>query len=396
MNYASKAPTPALVWPADVGDVPAEVFVRPDIFEAELETIFYGPYWHTVGHEAEIPNPGDFKTFDLGRVPLLIARGDDGQVRVFINACSHRQNQVETATCGHSKGFVCPYHRWTFKNDGSLLGCPGSEDFSPKFKKSEYGLKQVNMEIVAGLILVCLDDNPPDIDAYLDVGRENIEKTLGHEGGLKLLGYQKVRYACNWKVVMDNDGYHAPLLHTGFRLLGWQAGKGKQFYTPFTAGVASELSPGQASGGTLKDPSLIEFKDSAWDSYVTGIFPATIMVKHLDVFSVRFCVARSVDCTEIHYAYFAKNTDSEELEKHRVRQASNLLGPCGMISMEDAAIFARIQIASNARGTAIMQKGLKDLKTIPTEFYQNDETPNIPRWHDYRQIMGFPIEGEAQ
>lgn len=396
MNAEIKSPRPALDWPVDVGDVPTEVFVRPDIFEAELETIFYGPFWHTIGHEAEIPNPGDFKTIDLGRVPLLMARGDDGVVRVFINACSHRQNQVETAPCGHSKAFVCPYHRWTFKNDGSLLGCPGFDDFSPKFSKADYGLKQIRMENVYGLILVSLSDNPPDIDGYLDIGRENIEKQLNHEGGLKLLGYQKVRYACNWKVVMDNDGYHAPLLHTGFRLLGWQSGKGKQFYTPFTAGVASELTPGATASSALKDPSLIEFKSDQWNSFVTGIFPATIMVKHLDVISVRFCIPRAVDCTEIHYAYFAKNTDDEEMLRHRTRQASNLLGPCGMISMEDAAIFARIQIASEARGVAIMQKGLKDLKTIPTEFDQNDETPNIPRWHDYRAIMGFETKGEAK
>ena len=88
--------------------------------------------------------------------------------------------------------------------------------------------------------------------------------------------------------------------------------------------------------------------------------------------------------------------DSEEMVNHRARQASNLLGPCGMISMEDAAIFARIQIASKARGTAIMQKGVKDLRVMPTEFMQNDETPNIPRWHDYRKVMGFPMEGEEQ
>jgi anthranilate 1,2-dioxygenase large subunit len=396
MNIRVEKAKPDLIWPSDITDVPSEVFIRPDIFEAELETIFYGPYWHAVAHEAEIPKPGDFKTFDLGRVPLLIARGDDAEVRVFINACSHRQNQVETAPCGNSKGFECPYHRWTFKNDGSLAGCPGSEDFSPKFSKDAYGLKQVKMANVFGLILVSLSDSPPKIEDYLHRTAQNLEKQIGHKAGLKLLGYQKVSYGCNWKVIMDNDGYHAPLLHTGFRLLGWQSGGGQQFVTRFGGGVESQLKPGK-SVGILKDPSLIEFKDAQWDagSFVTGIFPATILVKHMDVISIRFPIARAVDCTEIHYAYFAKGDDSEETIKHRVRQASNLLGPCGMISMEDAAIFRRIQIASGARGTAIFQKGVKDLKAIPTEFLQNDESPNIPRWEDYRRLMGFRKEGEV-
>jgi len=395
MNIRAETTKPELVWPSDITDVPAEVFVRDDIFEAELEKIFYGPYWHAVAHEAEIPKPGDFKTFDVGRVPLLIARGDDGVVRAFINACTHRQNQVETATCGNRKGFECPYHRWTFKNDGSIAGAPGMEDFSPKFKREEYGLKQVKMANVFGLVFVSLGENPPKIEDYLDRGIQNIEKQLGHKAGLKLLGYQKVRYACNWKVIMDNDGYHAPLLHTGFRLLGWQSGKGEQFYTDFCGGVASQLVPGK-SVGILKDATLIEFRDSTADSgsFVTGIFPATIMVKHMDTISVRFPIARAADCTEIHYAYFAKNDDSEDTVRHRVRQASNLLGPCGMISMEDAAIFQRIQIASEARGIAILQKGVKDLNTVPTQFFQNDESPNIPRWDHYRRLMGFRKEGE--
>src|SRR3546814_15997119 len=99
MNDMTKVPRPALVWPADVGDVPAEVFVRPDIFEAELETIFYGPYWHTIGHEAEIPNKGAFKTSDTTPVPLLNARGEDGHGRVCLNASRHRQN---TANARHT------------------------------------------------------------------------------------------------------------------------------------------------------------------------------------------------------------------------------------------------------------------------------------------------------
>lgn len=396
MTIANETSAPELVWPADVTDIPKEIFVRPDIFERELKEIFYGPYWHPVAHAAEIPKAGDFKTFDLGRVPLLIARGDDDTIRVFINACSHRGNQVETAPCGNRKGFECPYHRWSFKNDGSLMNCPGSDDFSPKFNKETYGLKEVKTEELFGLILVTLSDNPPEFKNYIGKAAEIVEKQLGHEGGLKLLGYQKVQYASNWKAYMDNDGYHAPLLHTGFRLLGWQSGGGEQFYTEYChGGVESQLKPGKSTG-ILNDASLIEFKDATWNSgsFVCGINPITIIVKHLDTISVRFAIPRAVDCTEVHYAYFAKATDPEEMATHRVRQASNLLGPCGMISMEDAAIFQRIQVGSHSPGVATFQKGVKDLNTIPTQFLQNDETPNIPRWDFYRRIMGFRREGE--
>lgn len=389
---------PDLVWPSDVNDVPKEVFVRPDIFEQELKDIFYGPYWHPVAHAAEIPDPGDFKTFDLGRVPLLIARGNDGQVRVFINACSHRGNQVETAPCGNRKIFECPYHRWSFNNDGRLRGAPGIDDFSPKFSRESYGLKQLKTQEVYGLVLVTLSDEPIEFEGYLGHAAETLKNQLDHEGGLKLLGYQKVQYASNWKAYMDNDGYHAPLLHTGFRLLGWQVGGGRQFYTEYSHGGAeSQLKPGKSTG-VLNDPSLIDFKDAAWNSgsFVCGIFPITIIVKHLDVINIRFAIPRSVDCTEVHYAYFAKANDSEEMSAHRVRQSSNLIGPCGMISMEDAAIFQRVQIGSHSPGVATFQKGVKDLHSFSTDIQQNDETTNLPRWDFYRRVMGFRKAGEAK
>jgi phenylpropionate dioxygenase-like ring-hydroxylating dioxygenase large terminal subunit len=398
MNVRTEVPRADLVWPDDVTDVPKEAFVRPDIFEIELEKIFYGPYWHPVAHQAELPKPGDFKTFDLGRVPLIVARGDDGKVRVFINACSHRGTQVETAPCGNRGKFECPYHRWWFGNDGRLMGCPGSEDFSPKFSKEAYGLKELKTEEVFGLIFVTLSADAPEFESWLGRAKQTLEKQIGNTAGLKLLGYHKVRYASNWKAYMDNDGYHAPLLHTGFRLLGWQAGGGELFATENAHGGAeSQLKPGKSTG-ILNDPSLIEFKDAEWNSgsFVCGTFPITIVVKHMDVINIRFAIARSVDCTEVHYAYFAKIDDSEEMVKHRIRQSSNLIGPCGMISMEDAAIFQRVQIGSHSPGVVTFQKGVKDLRNFSTKFYQNDETPNIPRWDYYRRVMGFRREGEAR
>jgi len=381
-----------LVWPADVTDVPKEVFVRPDIFEQELKTFFYGPFWQPVAHEAELPNIGDFKTFDIGRVPLLIARGKDSKIRVFINSCSHRGNQVEVAPCGNRKQFGCPYHRWSFGTDGALIGCPGSEDFSPKFSKEDYGLKEIRIGSIFGLIFATLSDEAPDFDKWKEEVEPMLEKPIGHKAGLKFLGYQKVKFACNWKVYMDNDTYHAPLLHKGFRLLGWQSGGGHH-YTSKSGhhGAEMQLKPAEKPRDVLKDPSLIDFKDATWDcgSAVFGTFPVTLLVKHLDVINIRFTIARSVDATEVHYAYFARADDSDEMAMHRARQSSNLIGPCGMISMEDAAMLQRLQIGYRSPGVEIFQKGIKDLRTIPISGGQNDEVTNLARWEQYRKLMRF-------
>src|SRR3546814_6181318 len=75
--------------------------------------------------------------------------------------------------------------------------------------------------------------------------------------------------------------------------------------------------------------------------------------------------------------------------RHRLRQSSNLLGPSGLISMEDASIFHRIHIGNHTPGAAIFQKGVRDKEKIEDEFLQNDESGNLPRWEYYREIMGF-------
>ncbi len=386
------------VWPDDVTDIPKEVYTRADLFERELEEFFYGPYWHPVAHQSELPNVGDFKTIDLGRVPLLVARGKDGVVRVFLNSCSHRGTTVETAPCGNKKQFQCPYHRWNFADDGRLIGAPGMDDFSPKFCKEDFGLKPLKIQELYGLIYVTMSEETPDLVEWLAELVPILKQQIGHEAGLKLLGYQKVRYSANWKAYMDNEGYHAPLLHTGFRLLGWMSGGGEQACMKNAhTGMVSQLRPAPAAQ-SLKDPSLIEFRDATWEagSSVTASFPVTIIVKHLDIINIRFAIPRAVDCTEVHYAYFARADDSEEMMLHRVRQSSNMLGPCGMVSMEDAAIFLRAQVGNHSPGFMTFQKGVKDLYAFPSMGKQNDEASKLVIWDHYRQAMGFKRQGEVK
>ena len=77
-------------WPEAPNAIPRDIFHREDIYAQELDYIFHGPVWHPVVHDAEIPNPHDYKTITLGERPLLLTRGADGTVRCFINACTHR------------------------------------------------------------------------------------------------------------------------------------------------------------------------------------------------------------------------------------------------------------------------------------------------------------------
>jgi phenylpropionate dioxygenase-like ring-hydroxylating dioxygenase large terminal subunit len=384
--------SPSIEWSGHINEVPKEVFVREDVYQAELERIFYGPQWHPVAHESEVPNNGDYKTANLAGVPLLVARGQDGVVRVFYNSCSHRGNQVETAPMGNKKEFECPYHRWLFSTEGKLIGCSNEREFSPGFDRKDYPLAQPRTASFYGLIFVTMSPETEELDEFLGDLKKTLRELMAGDGRLKLLGYQKVRYDTNWKGYVDNDGYHAPLLHQAFKMLNWQGGKGRQFVTTKRGHVGFESELSVAKGNdTLQDPSLIEFKgqDPSVGSRVISIFPTFVATKHLDVINLRFATPISHNVTEVHYAYFAHADDDEEMVRHRLRQSSNLLGPCGLISMEDASIFHRIHIGNHAPGAAVFQKGVKSLSEVGSEFLQNDEAANIPRWEYYRDIMDF-------
>ena len=378
-------------WPAKFSEIPKEAFHRDDIYRAELERIFYGPEWHLVAHVAEIPEPGDFKTLDLGEAPLLILRGDDGAVRVFNNSCPHRGTLLTTRGRGNAPDITCPYHRWNFSNRGDLVAAPGIERFPKDFRKQDYGMRELRSEIRHGLVFVTCDAETVDLDTFLGDGDGYMFKLLGEGAELRLLGYQKVVFATNWKEYGDNEGYHAPLLHRAFSLLKWQGGIGTQCVTERGHKLIVAELGATRNDGFLDDPSLVEFRDknAPKRSIVINLFPMTVLTGHLDVINIRFSFPRSADETEVHYAYFARAADDEEMYRHRLRQASNLLGPSGLISLEDGAVFNRLHRGSNTLGTIAFQKGADEEMTAPCFVEQNDEASNLIKWERYREIMGF-------
>ena len=103
----------------------AELYRDPAIFEEELDKIFHAT-WVYVGHDSEVPEPGDYKTSFIGRVPVIMSRDMAGNIHVFANRCTHRGSTLCAREFGHAESFTCPYHAWTFRLDGSLeaVGLP--------------------------------------------------------------------------------------------------------------------------------------------------------------------------------------------------------------------------------------------------------------------------------
>jgi phenylpropionate dioxygenase-like ring-hydroxylating dioxygenase large terminal subunit len=211
----SNTPVDALVH----GDfVDGRAYIDPAVFDAELRRIFTDG-WVFVGHASEIPDHGDFVTRRLGRDPVIMIRGRDGDVRVLANRCAHRGVMLLQAAIGNAKSLPCLFHGWTYGTEGELKGVPQpgglerpKEDCSldrPGRVASYRGFVFANQSGTAG----SLDDHlGPGGKALIDWVCD-----LSPVGELQITaGWLGQEVASNWKMwaESDLDGYHLGSLHT--------------------------------------------------------------------------------------------------------------------------------------------------------------------------------------
>lgn len=194
----------------DVVEIPVSSYTDPDLFEREKEKIFKRlPLM--LAPSCELPEPGCYKAMDVVGVPVLLARQKDGSIAAFLNMCSHRGNPVASGS-GQASRFVCGYHGWTFKNDGSLIGVASPGDFGV-VDKAALCLKRFPVLERAGLIWAILDTRSTlSIEDYL-CGYDALLSHFGFESWT--LFDQRQLPGPNWKTAYDGylDFYHLPVLH---------------------------------------------------------------------------------------------------------------------------------------------------------------------------------------
>jgi dibenzofuran dioxygenase subunit alpha len=213
---------------ADLGLVSRRIFFDPLVYEDELAKVF-AKCWLFLAHESQIPNAGDYVSNYMGEDPVIICRGADGKVRVFLNSCRHRGMKVCRADVGNAARFQCPFHGWTYSNTGDLVGVPFLRDgYRNELDKSKWGLHCVpKVASYGGLIFGCWDDNADSLDSYLGDLKWYLDVLLERQlGGLQFLpGQQRYSLKANWKIAGENfcgDTYHlhhshASLFHLDVR-----------------------------------------------------------------------------------------------------------------------------------------------------------------------------------
>lgn len=204
-------------WEAPTNTLNPRVYYDVARFEAEHEQLFRRlPL--CLGHVDQLAEPGAVLAVDLCGTPLLIACGADRVLRVFLNVCRHRGARLiahQGEVC-RRRTFVCPYHAWTYRLDGTLAGLPCAEAF-PDLDRNLLGLRELPSTVRHGLIWAKLDpasDGSLDIAGYLgELDRDLDAIGLAHH---RFYRQHAVRRAANWKLIVDAflEVYHVRRLHS--------------------------------------------------------------------------------------------------------------------------------------------------------------------------------------
>ena len=208
LNHARAGTVPLA---GEIGRVPAANYYDSDRWQLEMERVFKrAPL--VLGFTCELPEPRSYKALEVAGVPVLLSRGADGQMRSFVNMCSHRGSIVVPEGTGTARRFTCPYHAWSYDSEGRLVGILDRDEFGD-LDMDGNSLTPLPVAERAGIIFGALVPGVPfDIDAYLC----GFGAMLAHHefAGCAYVGSQSVD-GPNWKVAYDGyvDFYHLPILH---------------------------------------------------------------------------------------------------------------------------------------------------------------------------------------
>jgi len=402
-----------LNWPTndEACEVPYKVFTDLDIYELEQHRIFRGDNWSFVALTAEIPESGDFKATYIGDTPVIVTRDKEGQIHVMPNRCAHRGAKVCRTARGNSSELECVYHQWKYDLQGNLTGVPfrrglGGRGGMPEgFKMEEHGLDKLRVETVGDLIFATFSDQVEPLHEYLGTMIVTEIERICHSP-IKVLGDERQLVSVNWKLYAENtrDPYHASLLHMFHNTFGLyrSSQKGGSFMDERKRHNVIKASQGEDNFNAdeyedlrtynaefkLNDPSLLagrkEFDDGVTLVILTT-FPNLVLQQIANTLAVRHTVTKGPNEFELVWTIFGYENDDEEMQKIRNKQG-NLIGPAGLISMEDGEAVELVHqgIVRDQEKTSYI--GMGGSKAEDTAHLVS-ETGIIGFWDYYRETM---------
>ncbi|HEX8255326.1 MAG TPA: SRPBCC family protein [Thermoanaerobaculia bacterium] len=194
-------------------------YTDPAVLQHEQRSLF-GRTWQLAGRASQVRDPGQFFTTTIGLEPVLVVRGNDGELRAMSNVCRHRAGPIAKGE-GRRPVLQCGYHGWTYSLDGRLRNTPEFEDVAD-FDRALCMLPRFQVAIWNELVFVNLDRGAESLPQFLG---DLLSDMPAHDySGFTLARRKTWELDCNWKVYVDNylEGYHIPIVHPGlFRELDY-------------------------------------------------------------------------------------------------------------------------------------------------------------------------------
>jgi phenylpropionate dioxygenase-like ring-hydroxylating dioxygenase large terminal subunit len=397
--------------------VHSSLYTDAAIFAEELEKIWYST-WVFVGHESEIANPNDYVRKKLGPQDVIMTRDRDGDVHLLLNRCAHRANLVCDDAQGNSSSFRCPYHGWTYRNDGELLGYPYNKGYGGK-GKVELRLGELRYASYRGFVFGTFAKDGPTLEEHLGAAAGEIDRlvNLAPEGEVELTaGWLRHKTRANWKLLAENetDGYHPQFVHGSvFSVTGSHIG---ELYSDASSAVTRDLGSGHsendlrpefnASGapmrwfGTTEDrfPEYVaairaNFGEEAERILVEGaphvmIFP-NLFIAEIQVFMIQPVAVD--ECVQYSTAVQLQGAP-DEMNRRMVSQSIGSVGPAGMLLADDTEMYERNQRGLQVRDPAWVdiRRGLLRERIDENGFTvgsANDEVGMRGFWKHYVSLM---------
>jgi benzoate/toluate 1,2-dioxygenase alpha subunit/p-cumate 2,3-dioxygenase alpha subunit len=344
-----------------------------------------------------------------------MARGSDGVIRVFANSCTHRGALICSQPAGQARSFRCPYHDWTFSNQGDLVGVPIPDGYGPGFRKADFGLAQHRSDSYRGFVFVTFDpEQPRTLTEYLAGATEYLDLIDDQsEVGMEVIqGAQLHGARANWKLMMENsvDIYHFRALHK--RYVGYMESLGSVpprrrggFGCALGLGHgANELPPAAARplaywtpmfGAEVRpriEATAARFVDrfgAERAERITGTNRAVLIFPNLMIIDAIAITIRKIDpigagqmaITSVALAPKDEDPDIRELRKSHYL---TFLGPAGFATPDDVEIVESCQRGYLNRTVRYSDLSRGMNKEVPET---TDELPAREFWRQWDRLM---------
>ena len=303
---------PRDVMPAGATTLPAAFYTDPAYFERELDALFRS-MWICAGRVEEVERPGQFVLRDVAGDSVIVTRSPDGRVHAFHNICRHRGTRLCTEATGQFSGSIqCPYHAWTYGLDGRLIGAPHMDEV-PHFKKEDYPLHRIAVEIWDGHLFLNLNRHSPAAPRPLAAQLADLPGKFRSWRMEDLRLGRRIVYdvKANWKLIIQNynECLHCPNLHPALNQLShYLSGENEPLNAAYMGG-RMDLRPGVETlsiDGMCRRALLPDLStDDRRRVYYYAIFPNLLLSLHPDYMMVHtlwpLAPDRTVNVCEWHF-----------------------------------------------------------------------------------------------